>query len=55
MNTTLAICVIIFFSFIGEVLTWIVRKDKTFIFGYISAIRILTIGLSICTICYIDN
>ena len=53
MNVTFAICLIVFFSFIGEVLTWIVRKDKTFVFGYVSAIRILTIVLSICVICYI--
>ena len=53
MNVTFAICLVVFFSFIGEVLTWIVRKDKTIIFGYVSAIRILAIGLSICVIYYI--
>lgn len=50
MNTTFAICLVIFFSFIAECLTWILRKDKTFVFGYVSAIRILAICLSICTI-----
>ena len=55
MNVTFAICLIIFFSFIGEVLTWIVRKDKTLIFGYIAATRLSAIGLSICSICYINK
>lgn len=55
MNVTFAICLIVFFSFIGEVLTWIVRKDKTFIFGYVAAIRLLAIGLSICSICCINK
>ena len=53
MDVIFSIRLIILFSFIGEVLTWIVRKDKTITFGYVSAIRILTIGLSICVICYI--
>ena len=53
MDMIFAICLIVFFSFIGEVLTWIVRKDKTFVFGYVSAIRILVICFSICVICYI--
>ena len=47
MNVTCAILVIVSFSFIGEVLTWIVRKDNTFVFGYVAAIRLLAIGLSI--------
>lgn len=55
MNVTFAICLIVFFSFIGECLTWIVRKDKTFIFGYVSILRLLVIGLSICRIYYIDK
>ena len=55
MNVTFAICLVIFFSFIGEVLTWIERKDKTFMFGYVSVIRILTIVFSICVICCINN
>ena len=50
MNITFAIVLIVFFSFIGELLTWIVRKDNTFTFGYVSAIRILAICLSIITI-----
>ena len=50
MNVTLAICLVVFFSFIGEILTWLVSKDNTFTFGYVSAIRILAICLSICTI-----
>ena len=50
MNVTVTICLVVFFSFIGEVLTWIVRKDNTFKFGYVAAIRILAICLSICTI-----
>lgn len=50
MNIIFSICLIIGFSFIGELLTWIVRKDNTFTFGYVSAIRILAICLSICTI-----
>ena len=55
MNLTFAICLIILFSYIGECLTWIVRKDKAFIFGYVSVIRLLAICLSIYTIYYIDN
>ena len=55
MNVTFSICLIVFFSFIGECLTWIVRKDKTFIFGYVSVMRLLTICLSICTIYRIDK
>lgn len=50
MNVTFAICLVVFFSFVGEYLTWIVRKDNTFIFGYVAAIRILAICLSIITI-----
>lgn len=50
MNTTFAILVIVSFSFIGEVLTWISRKDRIFVFSYVSLIRVLTICLSICTI-----
>ena len=55
MNVTVAICLVISFSFIGEVLTWIVKKDKIFMFIYVSAIRLLAICLSICTICGIDK
>ena len=55
MNVTDAIYLIISFSFIGEVLTWIVRKDRIFTFIYVSAIRLLAICLSICTICGIDK
>lgn len=50
MNLTFGIFLIVLFSFIGEYLTWIVRKDNTFTFGYVAAIRILAICLSICTI-----
>ena len=50
MNITFSICLIIFFSFIGELLTWTIRKDNTFTFGYVAAIRILAICLSIITI-----
>lgn len=50
MNVTFAICLVVLFSFIGEVLIWLVKKDNTFIFGYVAAIRILAICLSICTI-----
>lgn len=55
MNITFAICLVIFFSFVGECLTWILRKDKTFVFGYVSAIRILAIGSSICTVYCINK
>ena len=55
MNITFVICLVVFFSFIGECLTWIVRKNKTFIFGYVSIIRLLAICLSIYTIYCIDN
>ena len=50
MNVTFEICLVVFFYFVGECLTWIVRKDNTFTFGYVAAIRILVICLSICTI-----
>ena len=50
MNIIFSICLIIGFSFIGELLTWIVRKANTFTFGYVASIRILAICLSICTI-----
>lgn len=55
MNVTFAICLVVFFSFIGEVLTWIVRKDKIFVFGYVTAIRLLAIGLSIFSIYCINK
>ena len=55
MNVIFAICLIVFFSFIGEVFTWIVRKDKTFIFGYVTAIRLLAISLSIYSIYCINK
>lgn len=55
MNITFAILVIVSFSFIGEVLTWISRKDRIFVFSYVSLIRILTICLSICTIHCVDK
>ena len=55
MNTTFAILVIVFFSFIGEVLTWISRKDRIFTFSHVSLIRILTICLSIYTIYCVDK
>ena len=55
MNTTFAIFVIVSFSFIGEVLTWISRKDRIFVFSYVSLIRVLTISLSICTIHCVDE
>ena len=50
MNTTFAILVIVSFSFIGEVLTWILRTDKISVFSCISLIRVLTICLSISAI-----
>lgn len=55
MNTTFAILVIVSFSFIGEVLTWMLRKDRIFIFSYISVIRILTMCLSLLAIYYINR
>ena len=55
MNITFAIFVIVFFSFIGEILTWISRKDRIFAFSYVSLIRILAICLSIYTIHCIDK
>ena len=55
MDVIFSIRLIVLFSFIGEVLTWIERKDKTFMFGYVSVIRILTIVFSICVICCINN
>lgn len=55
MNVTFAICVIVFFSFIGEVLTWISRKDRIYAFSHVSLIRILTICLSIYTIHCVDK
>lgn len=55
MNTTVAILVIIYFSFIGEVITWILRKDRIFIFLCGSLIRILTICLSISAIHCVDK
>lgn len=55
MNTTFAILVIVFFSFIGEILTWISRKDRIFAFSYVSLIRILIICLSIYTIHCVDK
>ena len=50
MNTTFAILVIVYFSIIGEVLTWILRTDKISVFLCISLIRVLTICLSISAI-----
>uniref|UniRef100_A0AAU8MK20 Uncharacterized protein n=1 Tax=Geladintestivirus 6 TaxID=3233138 RepID=A0AAU8MK20_9CAUD len=50
MNVTFAICLIVFSSFVGEIFTWIVRKNTTFEFGYVAAIRIIIICLSIYTI-----
>ena len=55
MNVTFAICVIVFFSFIGEILTWISRKDRIYAFSHVSLIRILTICLSIYTIHCVDK
>lgn len=55
MNITLAICAIISFSFIGEVLTWISKKDRESAFRYVSVIRILTICLSLDTIYCINK
>lgn len=55
MNVTFAICVIVFSSFIGEVLTWISRKDRIYAFSHVSLIRILTICLSIYTIHCVDK
>ena len=55
MNTTFAILAIVSYSFIGEVLTWILRKDRTFVFGYVAAIRLLAIGLLICASCCINK
>lgn len=55
MNVTFAICVIVFFSFIGEILTWILRKDRIYAFSHVSLIRILTICLSIYTIHCVDK
>lgn len=55
MNVTFAIFVIVFFSFIGEILTWVSRKDRIYAFSHVSLIRILTICLSIYTIHCIDK
>ena len=55
MNTTVAILVIVYFSIIGEVLTWILRTDRISVFSCISLIRILTICLSISAIHCIDK
>lgn len=55
MNVTFAICLIVFFSFIGEILTWISRKDRIYAFSHVSLIRILTICLSIYTIHCVDK
>lgn len=55
MDITAAIYLVVSFYFIGEVLTWIARKDRIFTFVYVSAIRLLAICLSICTICGIDK
>lgn len=55
MNTTFAILVIVYFSIIGEVLTWILRTDRISVFSCISLIRILTICLSISAIHCIDK
>lgn len=55
MNTTFAILAIVSFSFMGEVLTWISRKDRIFVFSYVSLIRVLTICLSIYIIHYVDE
>lgn len=55
MNITVAILVIIYFSFIGEIITWILRKDRIFIFLCGSLIRILTIYLSISAIHCVDK
>lgn len=55
MNLTFAICLIIFFSFIGEIFTWIGRKDRPFVFGFISITRMSVIGLSICSIYCINK
>lgn len=55
MNVILVIFVIVFFSFIGEVLTWISRKDRIFAFSHVSLIRILITCLSIYTIHCVDK
>lgn len=55
MNVTFAICLIVFFSFIEEILTWISRKDRIYAFSHVSLIRILTICLSIYTIHCVDK
>lgn len=55
MNVTFAICLIVFFSFIGEILTWISRKDRIYAFSHVSLIRILIICLSIYTIHCVDK
>ena len=55
MNVTFAICVVVFFYFIGEILTWISRKDRILDFSYVSLTRILPIWLSIYTIYCVDK
>lgn len=55
MNTTSAILVIVSYSFLGEVLTWISRKDRILVFSYVSFIRVITICASISTIYYINK
>ena len=55
MNTIFAIFIIVLFSFIGEILTWISRKDRIYAFSHVALIRILTICLSIYTIHCVDK
>ena len=55
MNTTLIIISIISFSFLGETLTWISRKDRISVFSYVSFIRVIAICVSISTIYHIDK
>ena len=50
MNITFAILAIISYYLLGEVLTWISRKDRILVFSYVSFIRVITICLSIYTI-----
>lgn len=55
MNITFAILAIISYSFLGEVLTWISRKDRILVFSYVSFIRVIAICASIITIYCIDK
>lgn len=55
MNVTFAIYLVAGFALLGEILTWIVRNQNTFTFGYVSVVRIMVTCLSICTIIYVND